>query len=149
MRIQQELELRILYFVSYLIQVCSALVHCKEKRVIHRDLKPENLLLDVVGDVKLSDFGWSIHFKNSRRKTLCGTLDYLAPELVERSQYSTEVDTWSLGVLLYEFLFGLPPFLACNNQWTFQRIKTIDLKFPNKEGIDPAAKDLIRKVRIV
>ena len=52
-------------------------------KVIHRDIKPENLLLDMKGDLKISDFGWSVHAPSSRRATMCGTLDYLPPEMIE------------------------------------------------------------------
>lgn len=58
-------------------------MYCHSKHVIHRDIKPENLLLGMNGELKIADFGWSVHAPNSRRKTLCGTLDYLPPEMVQ------------------------------------------------------------------
>ena len=58
-------------------------MYCHSKHVIHRDIKPENLLLGMKGELKIADFGWSVHAPNSRRKTLCGTLDYLPPEMVQ------------------------------------------------------------------
>ena len=63
--------------------MAKALAYCHAKHVIHRDIKPENLLLGLKGDLKIADFGWSVHAPNSRRKTMCGTLDYLPPEMVE------------------------------------------------------------------
>lgn len=65
----------------YTYQVADALHYCHLNNVIHRDLKPENLLLSVDDQVKLSDFGWSIHTTSNARKTMCGTLDYLPPEM--------------------------------------------------------------------
>merc|ERR1712025_9108 len=82
------------------------------KKVIHRDIKPENLLLDAKGNIKIADFGWSVHAPNSRRATICGTLDYLPPEMIEGAMHDEKVDLWSLGVLTYEFLVGKPPFEA-------------------------------------
>ena len=131
---------------SYLIQVCSALAFCKSRRVIHRDLKLENLLIDAYGEVKLSDFGWSIHYKDSKRMTMCGTVDYLAPELVERRPYGSEVDAWALGVLLYEFLYGKAPFADHTPQWTYHRIRRVDIRFPQEPKVDVDGQDLISKV---
>ena len=64
-------------------QLADALMYCHARKVIHRDIKPENLLLGKDGDIKIADFGWSVHAPSSRRTTMCGTLDYLAPEMVE------------------------------------------------------------------
>ena len=64
------------------------------------------------GDIKIADFGWSVHAPTSRRTTLCGTLDYLPPEMVEAREHDNTADVWSLGVLTYEFLVGSPPFEA-------------------------------------
>lgn len=65
--------------------------------MIHRDLKPENLLLTENDDVKLGDFGWSVHAPSLRRTTMCGTLDYLPPEMVKGQEYGAYVDQWCLG----------------------------------------------------
>jgi serine/threonine protein kinase len=100
-------------------------------QVIHRDIKPENLLLDVKGDLKIADFGWSVHAPSSRRATMCGTLDYLPPEMVAGEYHDEKVDLWSLGVLCYEFLCGKPPFETASHQETYQRIINVDLKFPS------------------
>ena len=68
---------------KYMRQLANALVYCHAKKVIHRDIKPENLLLDSKGDLKIADFGWSVHAPSSKRATMCGTLDYLPPEMIE------------------------------------------------------------------
>jgi serine/threonine protein kinase len=79
--------------------------------VIHRDIKPENLLYSN-GRVKLSDFGWSAHTPDDKRRTMCGTLDYLPPEMVNKDKYDHTVDIWCVGILTFEFLTGSPPFEA-------------------------------------
>lgn len=83
-----------------------------------------------MGTIKIADFGWSIHAPDNRRETLCGTLDYLPPEMVENKEHNNKVDIWSLGILCYEFLTGNPPFEAEGNSATYERIKSIDLMFP-------------------
>ena len=97
---------------TYIRQLAEALKYCHSKHVIHRDIKPENLLLGLKGNLKIADFGWSVHAPSSRRTTLCGTLDYLPPEMIEGKEHDEMVDIWSLGVLCYEFLVGEPPFEA-------------------------------------
>ena len=77
--------------MQYIAQLADALVYCHSKKVIHRDIKPENLLVSMKGDIKIADFGWSVHAPSSRRTTLCGTLDYLAPEMVEKRQHDETV----------------------------------------------------------
>jgi len=114
--------------------------------VIHRDIKPENLLIGAQGEIKIADFGWSVHAPTSRRNTLCGTLDYLPPEMVEGREHDEQVDVWSLGVLLYEFLVGVPPFEAEGHGATYRRISRVDLKFPPEVSTD--AQDLIRKLLV-
>ena len=131
---------------SYIASLAKALIYCHSKHVIHRDIKPENLLLGLNGDLKIADFGWSVHAPNSRRNTLCGTLDYLPPEMVEGSPHDSCVDVWSLGVLAYEFLHGQPPFEAAGHSETYKRILRVDLRFPPQPTCSEGAKDLIRKV---
>ena len=80
------------------------------------------------------------------RRTLCGTLDYLPPEMVEGHDHDSKVDVWSLGVLCFEFLFGIPPFEAKGHSETYKRILSVDLQFPAEPSISSGAKDLIQKV---
>jgi len=133
---------------TYIASLARALVYCHAKHVIHRDIKPENLLLGLGGELKIADFGWSVHAPNSRRKTLCGTLDYLPPEMVEGHDHDLTVDVWSLGVLCYEFLFGMPPFEAAGHSETYKRILRVDLRFPAHPQITEGAKDLIRRLLV-
>ncbi|KAF7799406.1 hypothetical protein EIP86_010639 [Pleurotus ostreatoroseus] len=129
----------------YIDQMADALSYLHSKHVIHRDIKPENLLLGINGELKIGDFGWSVHAPGNRRKTLCGTLDYLPPEMVEGKEHSEKVDYWALGVLTYEFIVGSPPFedLTGYNA-TYKRIAKVDLKIPSK--VSPEARDLIIKL---
>jgi aurora kinase, other len=126
--------------------LAKALAYCHTKNVIHRDIKPENLLLGPNNEIKIADFGWSVHAPTSRRVTLCGTLDYLPPEMVEGREYDETVDVWSLGVLLYEFLTGKPPFEAEGSTATYRRISRVDLRFPR--GVPEDAQDLIRRLLV-
>ena len=131
---------------NYIKQITEALRYCHTKHVIHRDIKPENLLVGIKGDVKIADFGWSVHAPTSRRTTLCGTLDYLPPEMVEGRDHDATVDIWSLGVLTYEFLVGSPPFEAKGHSETYRRIAKVDLKFPSY--VSAEARDLISKLLV-
>lgn len=130
----------------YIAQLADALQYCHNKHVIHRDIKPENLLLGAKGDLKIADFGWSVHAPNNRRQTLCGTLDYLPPEMIEGKDHDSNVDVWSLGVLMYEFLVGSPPFEAQGHTETYRRISKVDLKFPSFLSED--AKDLMSRLLV-
>lgn len=153
----------------YINDLSIALNYCHNKHVIHRDIKPENLLIGrgviidwpmlvsisiptylalfclylLQGDIKIADFGWSVHAPTSRRTTLCGTLDYLPPEMVEAREHDSTADVWSLGVLTYEFLVGSPPFEAEGYRATYRRISNVDLRFPS--SVSPGAKDLISR----
>ncbi|OCH90459.1 kinase-like protein [Obba rivulosa] len=129
----------------YVDQMADALHYLHSKHVIHRDIKPENLLLGINGELKIGDFGWSVHAPGNRRTTLCGTLDYLPPEMVEGRDHTEKVDYWALGVLTYEFICGAPPFEdKSGHNATYKRIAKVDLKIPPK--VSPEARDLIIKL---
>ena len=142
-RLKRFPEERAAYYIGSL---AASLHYCHEKNVIHRDIKPENLLVDSKGEVKIADFGWSVHAPSSKRHTLCGTLDYLPPEMVEGQAHDKTVDVWSLGVLCYEFLVGNPPFEAHGHSETYRRIAKVDLKFP--PFLSDGAKDLISRLLV-
>ncbi|CAG0888253.1 unnamed protein product [Darwinula stevensoni] len=129
---------------TYVNQVADALEYCHSKKVIHRDIKPENLLIGTGGNVKIADFGWSVHSPSSRRETFCGTLDYLPPEMVEGKPHDKTVDIWCLGVLCYELLSGKPPFESTNADMTQKRIISLQFKYPTY--FSPPVKDLISKL---
>lgn len=131
---------------KYTYQVADALKYCHSKRVMHRDIKPENLLLDINDNVKLADFGWSVHAPSNRRKTVCGTPDYLPPEMVQTKPYSSLVDNWCLGVLCYEFLCGFPPFEHKSQSETYKKIAAVDFTYPphlKEDSIDLISKLLV------
>lgn len=133
----------------YIAQMASALRYLHRKHVIHRDIKPENILVGVHGEIKISDFGWSVHAPGNRRTTVCGTLDYLPPEMIKPggsdTSYDEKVDLWSLGVLMYEFLVGEAPF-EDTPFMTHRRIARADMKVPS--FVSDEATDLIHKVSI-
>lgn len=133
---------------QYIAQMASALRYLHRKHVIHRDIKPENILVGIHGELKISDFGWSVHAPNNRRKTMCGTLDYLPPEMIKpgssENYYTEKVDLWSLGVLTYEFLVGEAPF-EDTPVMTQRRIARADMSVPS--FVSSEAADLIKRVR--
>lgn len=133
---------------QYIAQMAAALKYLHKKHVMHRDIKPENILVGIHGEIKISDFGWSVHAPNNRRQTMCGTLDYLPPEMLnpgsQPNYYSEKVDLWSLGVLAYEFLVGEAPF-EDTPIMTQRRITRADMQVPS--FVSPEARDLIKKVR--
>ncbi|GAB1320088.1 spindle assembly checkpoint kinase [Madurella fahalii] len=135
---------------QYIAQMASALRYLHRKHVIHRDIKPENILVGIHGEIKISDFGWSVHAPNNRRKTICGTLDYLPPEMIKPGSndnwYNEKVDLWSLGVLTYEFLVGEAPF-EDTPLMTHKRIVRADMTIP--EWVSKEAKDLIKKLLVL
>ena len=90
----------------------SGLNYLHYHKIIHRDLKPENLLLSDKGNIKIADFGWAgvKDQIDSMKSTFCGTFDYMAPEIMLNKPYDEKIDSWALGVLLYELTQGYPPF---------------------------------------
>eukprot|EP00929_Paragymnodinium_shiwhaense_P006010 TRINITY_DN10881_c0_g1_i2.p1 TRINITY_DN10881_c0_g1~~TRINITY_DN10881_c0_g1_i2.p1 ORF type:complete len:167 (+),score=57.53 TRINITY_DN10881_c0_g1_i2:649-1149(+) len=122
----------------------EAIAYCHNKRIIHRDIKPENILIGLKDTLKIADFGWAVHAPTSRRQTFCGTLDYLPPEMVAQKKYRATVDVWGLGVLLYEFLLGKPPFEDKDEKGTYKKIEKSTPSFP--PNITKEARELITKL---
>lgn len=116
----------------YASELLCALEHLHGFNVVYRDLKPENILLDYTGHIALCDFGLcKLNMSETEKtNTFCGTPEYIAPELLESQGYTKTVDWWTLGVLLYEMMTGLPPFYDENVNVMYQRILSDPLMFP-------------------
>ena len=133
----------------YMFQMVDALRYLHRNRVIHRDLKLGNLFLSDKLEIKLGDFGLAarLEFDNEKRHTVCGTPNYLAPEVLNnRTGHSYEVDVWSLGVVLYALVVGKPPFETSEVKATYQKIKKGIYKFPETIKLSENVKSLITKI---
>ena len=111
-----------------------------------RDLKPENLIIDRFGNVKLTDFGFAKIVRSDRTFTLCGTPEYLAPEIIkgQKKGYCKAVDWWAIGILVYEMLVGFPPFYDRQPLGIYKKVLKGHLDLPCFLGAE--AKDIIRKL---
>ncbi|CAD8109428.1 unnamed protein product [Paramecium primaurelia] len=127
----------------YFFQTCLGIEYLHKKNILHRDLKPENLLLDKQGNIKVCDFGWSAETnQQSKRTTFCGTVDYMAPEMLLNKPYDFKLDIWCLGILLYELIHGYAPFKGKTNQEICQNIINLQ-KIEFNQNCSFELKDLI------
>lgn len=130
----------------YLGEIILALEHLHKEGIIYRDLKPENIMLNSSGHVVLTDFGLckeSIHGSETTH-TFCGTIEYMAPEILQRTGHGKAVDWWSLGTLMYDMLVGAPPFVAENRKRTIEKILHGKLNLPPYLTAD--ARDILKKL---
>ncbi|UZJ52224.1 hypothetical protein CBS101457_001544 [Exobasidium rhododendri] len=133
----------------YMVQLLAGCKYMHNNHVIHRDLKLGNIMLDADMNIKIGDFGLAALLKDpeERKKTLCGTPNYIAPEILYESNgtgHSFEVDVWSVGVILYTLLIGKPPFQTTSVPAIYEKIRKNDYSIP--EYIHPAATDLIKRI---
>ena len=129
-----------------IIQTIEIIKYLHSKDIIYRDIKPENILLDKDNNIKLCDYGWASYLtKDQFCKVYCGTPEYVSPEMVKKYPYNEKVDIWGIGVLIFELLFGYPPFSSNFNEDRYNNIKEGKINWP-KEINDKDAKDLIGKI---
>ena len=132
---------------EYFIQVVNAVHYLHNNNIIHRDIKPENILIGEDNKIKLCDFGWAKELSLENRSTFCGTVEYMAPEIVGSENYDYGVDIWSLGILLYELLYGHSPFKANNTKNVILNIKSHELTYDDtNKTVSKSCKDLIQKI---
>ena len=132
----------------YFIQTLNAIYFLHLHSIIHRDLKPENLLINENNILKLCDFGWSVKLNNNKRTTFCGTVEYMAPEIIKKQKYDESIDIWSLGVLLYELVHSYSPFYSEDSDINKIGDNIIQKSLIFKEGLSDECKDLIKKLLI-
>lgn len=133
--------------IFYTAELTLALEHLHSLGIIYRDLKPENIMLDRAGHVVLTDFGLckeAIQDTEDRTHTFCGTIEYMAPEILSREGHNKAVDWWSLGALLFDMLTGSPPFCGGNKKKTMAKILKGKVTFPAYLTQD--AKDFVGKL---
>ena len=129
-----------------IIQTIEIIKYLHSKDIIYRDIKPENILLDKDNNIKLCDYGWASYLtKDQFCKVYCGTPEYVSPEMVKKYPYNEKVDIWGIGVLIFELLFGYPPFSSNFNEDRYNNIKEGKINWP-QEINDKDAKDLIGKI---
>lgn len=130
--------------MDYFYQLVSAMMYLRDINILHRDLKPENILINSIGELKLADFGWAT---NKPSNDNVGTTKYSSPEMIfDDKNYDYKTDVWSLGVILYEFLYGASPYEAKKERKVEEKIEKVFFKFPDKPVTSDKVKDLIRKI---
>lgn len=141
-------------------EITRGLIYLKKRNIIHRDLKLENILVHQEEDqlthqieyhIKITDFGCSCQYFNKKPTTICGTAEYLAPEICNFKPYDFAIDTWALGVIMYELISGHSPFTSGDNKITMEKIKAYN-DFSSLSGhlvekkVDKSFIEMMRKI---
>jgi len=122
----------------YVMEVSSGLAYLHGKHIVHRDLKPDNVLLSETGHAHLTDFNIAVHFQDDQPlRAVAGSMAYMAPEVLSKKGYFSAVDWWSLGVMMYELLYGKRPFRAKTNQELTHAIIHDQVQYPAHSSISP------------
>ena len=136
------------YVRKFMYQISKGLKYLSDNQILHRDLKPQNILLDEKGDLKIADFGFARYIDGDTMvETLCGTPLYMAPEIIKKQKYNEKSDLWSVGVIMYQMLFGIRPYNAKNIMDLLNQIENKDLFIP-KNKITHYCEDLLRKLLV-
>lgn len=143
-------ELEVRYFAC---QIIKGLMYIHTMNVIHRDIKLGNLFIDANMQIKLGDFGLAqqLSNKSQRRHSVCGTPNYLAPEVIHGQLFdghSFEVDVWAFGIIIFILLFGKPPFEDEDVQVTYRKIREVKYSFPSEPQISEDAKNFIEIILV-
>lgn len=125
----------------YAAHIVTIFEYLHVKNIIYRDLKPENILISTNGYIKMTDFGFA-KIIEGKTYTLCGTPEYLAPEIILNKGHGKPVDWWTLGILIYEMLVGIDPFNDDDPMMVYQKIIKGKIKFP--KNIEKDAKSIIK-----
>ena len=126
-------------------QIAEGVKYLHDNNIIHRDLKPGNLMLTEQGNIKIGDFGIAVQLKDitEERETMCGTVNYISPEIFNKVPHGIETDIWSLGCILYTLLMGRPPFESSDAQDTIVKVKQCD--YTLSESMPEEIKEIIQR----
>ncbi|KAI8087009.1 kinase-like domain-containing protein [Gilbertella persicaria] len=134
------------YVQFYAAQLALCLNHLHSQHIIHRDIKPDNILLDERGHAHLTDFNIAVRLTEKRKflTSIAGSLAYISPEILKKQGYSYSVDWWSLGIVIYELLYGERPFRAKSNEELQKRIISSPIDFPKEPKVSPEAINFVQ-----